>query len=60
MRLRWSSAALDDLDGIAEFNERRSAGWARRVQDAIIARAEALAEAPFAPVGSPEVRTGLF
>ncbi len=58
MRLRWSGAALDDLDRIAMFNEQRSDQWARRVNERIIERAESLLRSPLQgrPVRGSEIR----
>ena len=60
--LRWASEALDDLDRIAAFNERRSLEWALRVQNAITARAERLLDAPLRarPAGGTKDRTVLI
>lgn len=47
MRLRWSGAALDDLDRIATFNEERSVEWAHKANRRIIERCNSLAHLPY-------------
>lgn len=44
--IAWTEAALDDIDGIAEFIARDSATQARRVVAAFFALGDTIAQAP--------------
>lgn len=52
--LRWSRAALDDIDGIAEYLSREAPFYANAVVSRIVARAEASTEFPLAGRPVPE------